>query len=157
MNKIENFFTEYKNTITVISAIIAVITFFIVADNYISDKIEEKITDETYISRLARILRPFAIFDKNGVIKYDHGGVRFIEKIVVDQQNDGDIKSITITTKEFLQNPPILIYIGYDNYAYASERVSTYEWKFKLSSLSLLIMGENAEKIDPIFIVEITK
>lgn len=157
MNKIEQFFSEYKNTITVISGIMIVITFFIVADNYISNKIEKKITDETYINKLARVLRPFVIFDKKGVIQYDHGGERYIEKIDVQEKKDGDLESIIITTKEFLQNPPILLYIGYDNYAYDSERIDTYKWKFKLSSLNLLIMEGNSEKLDPIFIVEITK
>jgi len=157
MNKTEQFFSEYKNTITVISGILIVIGFFIGADNYISNEIEKKITDETYINKLAHVLRPFVIFDKKGVIQYDHGGERYIEKIEVQKKKDGDFESIIITTKEFLQNPPILIYIGYDNYAYYSERIDTYKWKFKLSSLDMLIMGENSEKLDPIFILEITK
>ena len=157
MNKVEQFFSEYKNTITVISGILIVIGFFIGADNYISNKIEKKITDESYINKLARVLRPFVIFDKKGVIQYDHGGERYIEKIEVQKKKDGDFESIIITTKEFLQNPPILIYIGYDNYAYNSERIDTYKWKFKLSSLDMLVLSGNSEKIDPIFMVEITK
>jgi len=159
MNKIERFFSDYKNTITVISGILIVVGFFIGADNYISDKIDEKITDESYINKLAQVLRPFAIFDKKGTIQYDHGGERYIEKINVNIKKDGDFDSIVITTKEFLQNPPILIYIGYDNYAYSSERIDTYKWKFKLSSLDFLIFSgkDKSEKIDPVFIVEITK
>ena len=157
MNKIEKFFTDYKNTITVISGILIVIGFFITADNYISNEIERKITDETYLNKLAKVLRPFSIFNKKGVIHYDHGGERFIKNIDVQEKKDGDIESITITTNEFLQNPPLLIYIGYDNYAYTSERVDTYQWKFKLSSQDFLLMERNPDKLDPIFIVEITK
>ena len=159
MNKIERFFSEYKNTITIISGILIVIGFFICADNYISNEIEKKITDETYINKLARVLRPFVIFDKKGVIQYDHGGEHYIEKIDIQKKEDGDFESIIITTKEFLQNPPILIYIGYDNYAYTSERIDTYKWKFKLSTLDMLAIGggKNSEKLDPIFIMEITK
>jgi hypothetical protein len=106
---------------------------------------------------LARVLRPFAIFDKAGVIQYDHGGERYIEKIDVQMKKDGDFESIVITTREFIQNPPILIYIGYDNYAYTSKRVGTYKWKFELSSLDVILFEGNKEKIDPMFIVEITK
>ncbi len=157
MNKIEQFFSEYKNTITVISGILIVISFFIAADNYINNAIEKKITDETYINRLARVLRPFAIFDKEGVIQYDHGGERYIEDIDPQKNKDGEFESIIITTKEFLQNPPILIYIGYDNYAYTSERIDTYKWKFKLSILHTISAPLKSEKLDPIFIVEITK
>ena len=155
MNKIEKFFGDYKNTLTVVSGILIVVGFFIGADNYISNEIEKKITDESYIRNLAIVLRPFAIFNKRGVIQYDHGGVRYIEKIEVQQKKDGDFESIIITTKGFLQNPPILQYIGYDNYAYTSERIDTYKWKFKLSSPSVLIMADKYEKMDPIFIVEI--
>jgi len=157
VNKIEQFFSEYKNTITVISGILIVIGFFIAADNYINNAIEKKITDETYINRLARVLRPFAIFDKEGVIQYDHGGERYIEDIDPQKNKDGEFESIIITTKEFLQNPPILIYIGYDNYAYVSERIDTYKWKFKLSILPTISAPLKSEKLDPIFIVEITK
>jgi hypothetical protein len=157
MNKIEKFFSEYKNTITIISGILIVIGFFIGADNYIGNEIEKKITDETYISKLARILRPFAIFDKRGVIQYDHGAERYIDKIEIQEKKDGNLESIIITTKEFLQNSPILLYLGYDNYAYTSERVDTYKWKFKLSSMTLVADSTPYEKIEPVFIVEIMR
>ena len=158
MNKIEEFFSEYKNTITVISGILIVVGFFIGAANYISNEIEKKITDQTYISKLARVLRPFVIYkiiDKKAVMQYDHGGERYIENFEVQIKKERDLESIIITTKEFLQNPPILIYIGYDNYAYNSERIGTYKWKFNLSSYNVVIFGGDSEKVDPIFIVEI--
>ncbi len=157
MNKIEKFFSEFNNTIKFFLGLIAVIGFLFVADNYISDKIDEKITDGTYINNLAHVLRPFSIFDKRGIIKYDHGGERYIEKIDVNQKKDGDFESVIITTKVYLQNPPILTYIGYDNYAYTSEKIDTYQWKFKLRSRSLIMSDNKEEKIEPIFIVEITK
>lgn len=158
MNKIEKFFSEYKNTITVISGILIVVTFFIGAANYISNEIEKKITDQSYISKLARVLRPFVIYriiDKKAVMQYDHGGERYIDNFEIQKKKNGDLESIIITTKEFLQNPPILIYIGYDNYAYSSERIETYKWKFKLSSYAVIAAPSRSEKVEPIFIVEI--
>jgi len=157
MKKIEQFFSEYKNTITIISGMLIVITFFIAADDYIGEKIDDKIRDESYIGQLSHVLRPFAIFDKKGIIQYDHGGEQYIENIEVNIENHGDFESIVITTKKFLQNPPILIYIGYDKYAYTSKRVETYKWEFELSSLDFLMLEGEKKKIDPIFIVEIIK
>ena len=64
MNKVENFFAEYKNTITVVSGLIIVVSFFFVADDYINNQIEQKITDESYIKNLSTVLRPFSIFNE---------------------------------------------------------------------------------------------
>ena len=75
MNKVEKFFEDFKNTLIVLSGFAVVVGFFIGADSYISNKIEDKITDTAYINNLAHILRPYVIFNKNGVIQYDHGGV----------------------------------------------------------------------------------
>jgi len=154
LNRIERFFTDYKNTITIISGLFIVVTFFIAADNYINNKVEEKITDTAYIHKLAKVLRPFSIFDIQGTITYDHGGENFIEKITVEKEKD-DIKRITIQTKKYLQNPPVLIYVGHDNYAYISKRVNTNMWEYNLSSYNLLIDGTTGGKIEPFFIIEI--
>jgi hypothetical protein len=157
MKKIEEILSEFKNTFQFVLAIIAIITFYFAASNYISNRIDEKITDKTYINNLAKVLRPFSIFDEKGIIKYDHGGERYIKNIAVKQKKNGDFESVIITTKVYLQNPPILTYIGYDNYAYASEKIDTYQWKFNLRSRTLIMADEKQEKIEPIFIVEVTK
>ena len=157
MIKVEEILKDFKYTITFFLGAIAVITFYIGADNYINNQIENKITDETYINKLAHVLRPFSIFDKEGIITYDHGGERFIKNIAVKKKKNGDFESVIITTNVYLQNAPILTYIGYENYAYASKRIDTYQWKFKLSSHDVLMAEGNYEKVEPIFIVEITK
>ncbi len=108
-NNIERFFSDYKSTITVISGFLIVVTFFITADDYINTRIEEKITDETYINNLALVLRPFALFDQKGVIQYDHGAVRYIKEIDIEEKGYR-VKSVVITTREYLKNPPILQY-----------------------------------------------
>ncbi|MCB2168873.1 MAG: hypothetical protein KQI78_14530 [Deltaproteobacteria bacterium] len=158
MNKIEFFFSEYKNTITIILGLVIIIGFFIAADSYIGDKIEEKITDETYINKLARVLRPFAIFNEQGIVTYDHGAERYIQNIAVNKTQGGDFESVTITTNVFLQTPPILSYIDVTNYAYSHERIGTYKWIFKFIYPAIR-WGSSSEskKVEPIFIIEITK
>lgn len=76
MNKIEVILRDFKNIITFFLGAIDIITFYLGADNYINNQIEKKITDEKYISKLARVLRPFSNFDKKGIIKYNHRGER---------------------------------------------------------------------------------
>jgi len=157
MNKIESFFTEYKNTITVISGLLIVLSFFMVATNYINNEIENKITDETYINKLSKILRPFAIFDINGVIQYDHGAENYIENIEVTKQDNGDISAIKVSSKVFLQTPPITNYTGHENYAYVSERIDTHIWLFNMSSVSVTMNPKKTEKYAPILMIEILK
>jgi len=133
-------------------AVIAIITFYFTGSSYISNKIDEKITDNTYINNLAKVLRPYSIFDKDGTITYDHGGERYIKNIETIKNEKGEFESVIITTKDYLQNPPILTYIGYDNYAYSTEKIDTYKWKFNLRSLSLIMADEKVEKIEPILV-----
>ncbi len=106
MNKIEKFFSDYKNTITILSGFFVVITFFISADGYINRQIESKITDATYINKLSKTLRPFSIFNQDGVIIYDHGGENFIKKIHVSKNVNGEFNKIIIKTKIFFAKPP---------------------------------------------------
>ncbi|MBU0965224.1 MAG: hypothetical protein KKA54_02475 [Proteobacteria bacterium] len=158
MNKIESFFTEYKNTITILSGLFVVCGFFIAATDYINSQIEKKITEDTYINKLSKELRPFSIFDVNGVMQYDHGGEKYIEKMEVVHGSQDDIKSVKIYSKIFLQNAPILNYTGLDTYAYKSHRVDTHVWEYKFGSYDLLTMNpKDFEKMEPILMVEILK
>lgn len=83
MNTIESFFRDYKTTLgftlTLIGLVIAYITF----DNYINAQIDGKITNKEYIQKLSKTLRPFLIFDNNGLVSYDHGASKFIDSINV--------------------------------------------------------------------------
>lgn len=158
MNKIESFFTEYKNTITILSGLFIVCGFFIAATDYINSQIEKKITEDTYISKLSKELRPFSIFNINGVMQYDHGGEKYIKNLEVISGNKNEIKSVRIHSKVFLQTAPILNYTGMDTYAVKSNRVDTYTWEYKFGGYELLTMNsKDLEVMEPILMVEILK
>lgn len=154
MNKIEKFFTEFKNTITVIAGLLIVVGFWISAANYIDDKIEKKITDERYIKNLAQVLRPFAIFDEKGVIKYDHGALNYIKDIKTDC-NIGE-KVIIVTTTKYLKTAPLIAYYGPFGMSFNSEQVDTYRWIFKVvRPLTTGIWSDEAKNSKPFYIIEI--
>ncbi len=158
MKTLEKLLSDYHNLIKFISGTIILITFLIVADNYISDKIDEKITDDTYISELAKILRPFLIADEKGTITYDHGGEKYVEKIVPSKNKHGDFESVTITTKIFLKEAPLVNIIDTNNYLYRNERISTYEWKIHAGSASAIMDSYGTtENFHPIMVIEILK
>lgn len=158
MNKIESFFAEYKNTITIISGLFIVCSFFIAATDYINSRIEKKITDETYINKLSEELRPFSVFDVKGVMQYDHGGEKYLKKIEVIGEKLGEIKSVRIHTKTFLQNAPILNYTGMKTYAVKSHRVDSYIWEYKFGGYDLVTFNsKDLELLEPIILIEILK
>ncbi len=158
MNAIESFFTDYKNTITILSGLFIVCGFFFTAADYINSQIEKKITEDTYISKLSKELRPFSIFNIKGVMQYDHGGEKYIKKIEVVTGNQKEIKLVRLHSKVFLQTAPILNYTGMDTYAVKSNRLDTNIWEYKFGSHDLLTMNpKDLEVMEPIFMIEILK
>ena len=140
------------------SGAIVLITFLIVADGYISNKIDEKITNDTYVNELAKVLRPFSIADGKGVITYDHGAEKYIEKIVPSKNKHGDFESVTITTKIFLKEAPLVNIIDANNYLYRSERIGTYTWKINAGSASAVMdVSAITKTFQPIIVIEILK
>lgn len=137
-----------------LSALIMVVGFFIAADGYINNQIENKITDETYIRKLSKTLRPFAIFNEQGVITFDHGGEAYIKTISVKKKPDGSLDSIEIETKGYLQNAPILIYLSNEDYSYQSNRTGTYVWSFSMIHLNT-VTSDADSPAPPSFLIEI--
>lgn len=157
MNPIERLLTENPKTFKAIGGFMVLITFFMTADNYISDKIDDRIKDADYIQSLAKVLRPFSLADENGNITYDHGGEKFIKDISVTEDKHGNLKEVTIITKSYLQHAPTLTIIDFVNYQYKVERTGSYEWKYSLYSLNVTIMESRIPSYKPTMIIEILK
>ena len=80
-----------------IAAIVGIASLFFVFDDYLSNKINEKITNKDYIKNLSITLRPFLIFDQYEIITYDHGAVVYIDSIKVHE-----IKSYAFDSNHYL-------------------------------------------------------
>jgi len=154
---IEKFFSKYKNTLSIVSGLIILVTFFITADDYINNQIENKITDESYINKLSKTLRPFSIFNEEGAVSYDHGGLKYIKNITFSKNKHGNIDKILLDTSVFLQAAPIISYVGSDNYSFKSTRINTYRWEYKVGSYNVFTDESATEQYDSIWIIEILK
>ena len=158
MNKIENFFTEYWNTLKFLTVVGTVILAFFALDQYLDEKIENKITDDSYISELSKTLRPFLVFNNEGIILYDHGALNFVDSIHVKHTSGNWADTIYIYTKSLLQEAPLLQFIGAYLYSYEAKRTSNFCWAFDMRpSTYLSLEGSKKPTLDNIFTLEILK
>ena len=128
MSKLNDFIKENTYVFKLVGFIATVVGLFIAADSYLDSKIEKKITDTAYIKKLSNQLRPFLIFNDQGVVTFDHGAYEKIKNIYVDLKN----KNIIVETTEFLQNAPFIIAVGADSYSFEVERVSSKKWCYEM-------------------------
>ena len=99
-------------TFTIVSSIVisitAIISFFIMFNDFIDNKIKSKITDKNYIYNLSKELRPFGIYNKKGVLIYDHG----VDKIYIDSLNvnvkDSNFVYFNLYCTKHLELAPII-------------------------------------------------
>lgn len=161
MKSIEEFIGKFKNIINFIILIATLVTFKILSEDYINNRIEKRITDDKYIEKLSTVLRPFLIFNDNGIVTYDHGGLKYIQDIKLSKNKGGYLKKIVITTNDiFLNNAPILNCIGSDNYSFESSRSGNYSWEYKVGgyvALSAETDESPSQTYDNIWILDILK
>jgi hypothetical protein len=97
----------------IISAIVGIlaliVTVFLQLNGSINEKIESKLKDPEFISKVAdEVKLPFVIFDENNSIIVDTGAMNIIDKISINKANHKDISEIIITPKKYLAIAPIL-------------------------------------------------
>jgi hypothetical protein len=152
MSKLNDFIANNSNIFKLIGSIAVIVTIFIAVDGYIDTKIERKITDTTYISKLSKQLRPFLIFDENGVVQYDHGAESKIKDISVDF----DKESIVIETSEFMQLAPFIFTVGSETFSLEPKRIDNKKWRYTmLYYRSLAISGGSTKEPKTNFVLEI--
>ena len=111
-----------------ISTVLGIISIFFVFDNYLSDKIDEKITNPEYIRSLAKTLRPFLIFDQNEIFIYDHGVTTHIDSIKIHSINPTHLTEIIIYFNKYFQTAPFLESLGPDIYDFKPIRGKGNIW-----------------------------
>jgi len=154
MSRIEKLISENWNTIKFITLVATLLGAFITFDNYINNQIEEKITDSNYINRLSKSLRPFLVFNDQGVVLYDHGADEFIEKINIDNQKN----TVTIEFKKFFQNAALLtVASAATQYLVKTERKRDNVWVFHLSMPTHQTLAIKGVRVHKRYILELLK
>ena len=119
--------------VKLITVFIGVTSLFLVFDNYLSDKINDKITNKDYIESLSKTLRPFLLFNQNEIITYDHGAEAYIDSIKVFSINPTHLTKIIIYPNQYFQLTPLLEFLGPDIYTYTTKRGTGKIWIYELN------------------------
>ncbi|MCP4269902.1 MAG: hypothetical protein GY777_30740 [Candidatus Brocadiaceae bacterium] len=152
-----------KTTISIIIGISILFGFLFGINEFLDNKIENKITDNDYVYKLSKTLHPFCIFNRKGIINYNHGvydvyidDIKVINQKLQTNKNDKTLGKITIYTKEYLQMAPLLEYIGpNDIIIYKPERIKNNEWLFSFQEIG--IIRDTPKKFDELFRLEILR
>lgn len=116
--------------------ILSILGAIIVLNDFIDNKIDDKINDSEYISKLSHTLRPYLIINQNSNIVYDHGALSQIDSISVivnlDNLHPDNPIIITIYPKSFLEIKPLIECLSPVDYVEESKRFKNISWEYKL-------------------------
>jgi hypothetical protein len=126
-------------TVTVGGTVLAMLSVILLLQSDIEKKINEKLCDPKFVKQIAAEIRsPSIIFLSDGNVIHDDGGSEFVylDKIVPEYDDKKmRVIEITITTKQFLKNPPILSSIDGEEYFQEAKRLDTFKWEYKTIEL----------------------
>jgi hypothetical protein len=134
MSKLNEFIKQNTYVLGLSGIIATIFGLFITADSYLDSKIEQKITDTAYIKKLSNQLRPFLVFNDQGIVTFDHGAYDKIKNIEVNLKD----KNIIIETSDYLQNAPFINTVGAETYSFEAERIGSKKWRYTMLYYELL-------------------
>ena len=126
----KNFF---KGGLTIVGAIIAVAAAIYGGLHYIDQRIETRISDESFVRRLANTMRPTVIFDERGSILIDQGAMELLENIEVKHDNTTKLpKEIVVFPKRHLAYAPFIQALEPELFTISAARGPRFVWVFRL-------------------------
>jgi hypothetical protein len=135
--KSKKWLKPFRSGLAAITTIAAIVIVIYGATAWIDFRVETKISDDAFIQKLSRNLRPFVIFDSNNSIVYDQGAMDYIDHIHADTAMiDGCpvVRKITVSPKQFLVTPPLLDCIDLKDHIYRPVRGQKFDWIYELTN-----------------------
>ena len=128
-----------------IIALLGVVGAIIGFNAYVDHKIDVKMSDPTFIRAIASEVRPAVIFDSNGSILADLGGMQCLDSITVSfpdiEKKPGEI---IVKPRVLLTFPPEIIGMGGAQVFPVAHRGSGYVWSYNVDGIYL--MKENVPR-----------
>lgn len=120
-----------KNVIKGFGSIIGLIIALVTINQIIDFKINKKIYNNEFLSKIAIRVRPFAIFNANGSIIVDKGAMEYLENIeVIPKKNSRIPRKIILSPKKLLEQPPIITSIDQPSVIAKPERSKGIKWEY---------------------------
>lgn len=142
-----------RNVIEPIAVVVGIVGGILVIGASIDTKIEAKINEEEYLSKLSKNLRPFIIFDDTKKIIYDHGALSFIDTLSVEMDEKTGYPKIHVKFKRYFSAPPILQCLGPNCFTFIAQKEELFSWSF--TSYAPSTLGYDGEPISDIFKLEL--
>lgn len=125
LNNIKKSFENIGGILTVIASLLAVYFF-------IDFVVGIKINQPEYIHKIAEQVRPFVIFNGDGVILSDGGALQYLDSLIVLEKlpfgNCFRPKRMLIKPKQFLQNEPVIQCLSNELFDISIKRIPTISW-----------------------------
>lgn len=115
-----------RSFVTIAALIYGALTF-------IDSRISKAIEKPEFVNKLARAVRPYAIFDEKESIILDRGAMAFIENIEVQTDSENIPEKIIVKPKEYLEQAPILIPLDTDMSTIIESRGKKFDWIYSIN------------------------
>jgi hypothetical protein len=119
----------------------------------IEDRVKIIVENPDFIRKIASLVRPTVIFNSNGSILHDLGGISWISEIKVEKSGHADWGSmllpstIIVTPINHMANAPIITYIDLSGFQITASRTTGFSWLYALKPCSVFISDET--EVDP--------
>ena len=137
--------TIFKVFIGITLLVIILITLTIIGtlyglSIYIDNRITKIVTSREFSEKLAKDLRPYVIFDINGSILFDGGGMQYLEDVTIEPVQEASdtgqypnyAKRIIVSPTENLSYPPIVTALTMHYFIKPSiKRGNKYQWIYE--------------------------
>lgn len=124
---------EWIHMLEIAVAFVTIIAAIYGAIQFIDWRISKKIHEESFLHKISSSLRPIVIFDENGSILLDQGGMDVIDKIEVSRlEGENFPERVTIFPKKHLAHPPILQTLENELIDIEEIRGKGYQWTYRL-------------------------
>ena len=104
---------------------------------YIDNRITKIVTSREFSDKLAKDVRPYIIFDINGSILFDGGGMQYLEDVTIEPVQEASdtgkyphyAKRIIVSPRENLSYPPIVTALTMHYFIKSNiKRGKKYQW-----------------------------
>ena len=118
--------------------VIAIGTAFLRARKFIEDRVQESLSRDEVIQRIALLVKPDMVFDEHGAVIADRGACAFIQERGIQIKRESEIwgpvpSEIRIAFSKHVKAPPLLTSLNPEGVFIRAKRGAGYDWIFELT------------------------
>jgi hypothetical protein len=124
---------DWSQVLEIGGGVVTIVAAIYGAIRFIDWRIDRKIHEEPFLRRISASLRPIVIFDENGSILLDQGGMDVLERIEVSRPEGHNVpEQIVIYPRRHLAHAPILQTLENELINVVASRGQGFQWRYQL-------------------------